>query len=256
MIDDELLNSLSSQKLIDSGKVAFDNLLAVPSANLSGTVPREIGELVALQSLYLGVNALSVTIPLELGYISSLSNVELSGNMFTGPVPVSIWNLCENLVSLRLHGNSLSGHNSFSGDFSEFVARFSGLKELNLGDNKLSSTIPGSLSALHLEKLNISYYSFSGVLPNFGQPKFGVEAFEGNGPELCGLPLRPCNGNSGLSPGAIAGIVIGLMAGAVLLASLLIGYFSGKKRRTNDNETGEEDFEELEDEENGGGWWW
>nr|GMD18701.1 putative kinase-like protein TMKL1 [Ipomoea batatas] len=210
--------------------------LQLPSANLSGTLPREIGELAALQSLYLGVNALSGTIPLELGYSSSLSDVELSGNMFTGPIPASIWNLCEKLVSLRLHGNSLSGyipqpalpnascknlefldlgHNSFSGDFPEFVARFSGLKELDLGDNKLSGPIPGSLSGLSLEKLNLSYNNFSGVLPNFGQPKFGVEAFEGNSPELCGPPLRPCNGNSGLSPGAIAGIVIGLMAGAV-----------------------------------------
>nr|GMD20136.1 putative kinase-like protein TMKL1 [Ipomoea batatas] len=210
--------------------------LQLPSANLSGTLPREIGELAALQSLYLGVNALSGTIPLELGYSSSLSDVELSGNMFTGPIPASIWNLCERLVSLRLHGNSLSGylpqpalpnascknlefldlgHNSFSGDFPEFVARFSGLKELDLGDNKLSGPIPGSLSGLSLEKLNLSYNNFSGVLPNFEQPKFGVEAFEGNSPELCGPPLRPCNGNSGLSPGAIAGIVIGLMAGAV-----------------------------------------
>nr|GMD12230.1 putative kinase-like protein TMKL1 [Ipomoea batatas] len=210
--------------------------LQLPSANLSGTLPREIGELTSLQSLYLGVNALSGTIPLELGYSSSLSDVELSGNMFTGPIPASIWNLCEKLVSLRLHGNSLSGyipqpalpnascknlefldlgHNSFSGDFPEFVARFSGLKELDLGDNKLSGPIPGSLSALSLEKLNLSYNNFSGVLPNFEQPKFGVEAFEGNSPELCGPPLRACNGNSGLSPGAIAGIVIGLMAGAV-----------------------------------------
>nr|GMD17241.1 putative kinase-like protein TMKL1 [Ipomoea batatas] len=210
--------------------------LQLPSANLSGTLPREIGELTSLQSLYLGVNALSGTIPLELGYSSSLSDVELSGNMFTGPIPASIWNLCEKLVSLRLHGNSLSGylpqpalpnatcknlefldlgHNSFSGGFPEFVARFSGLKELDLGDNKLSGPIPSSLSGLSLEKLNLSYNNFSGVLPNFGEPKFGVEAFEGNSPELCGPPLRPCNGNSGLSPGAIAGIVIGLMAGAV-----------------------------------------
>lgn len=248
--------------------------LQLPSANLSGTLPREIGELTALQSLYLGVNALSGTIPLELGYSSSLSDVEMSGNMLTGSLPASIWNLCERLVSLRLHGNSLSGylpqpalpnatckslqfldlgHNSFSGGFPEFVTGFNGLKELDLGDNNLSGPIPGSLSAFNLEKLNLSYNNFSGVLPNFEQPKFGVEAFEGNSPELCGPPLKPCTGNSGLSPGAIAGIVIGLMAAAVVLASLLIGYFQGKKRRNNYEEEEEEDFEELEDEKNGGG---
>lgn len=246
--------------------------LQLPSANLSGTLPRELGELSTLQSLYLGVNALHGTIPLELGYSSSLSDIELSGNALSGTLPTSIWNLCDRMVSLKIHGNSLSGslpnpalpdatckklqfldfgQNMFSGDFPLFITRFNGLKELDLGDNNFSGSVPETLAALKLEKLNLSHNNFSGVLPNFGESKFGVDVFEGNNPTLCGHPLGPCSGSSGLSPGAIAGIVIGLMTALVVVASLLIGYFQGKKKKHGDEE--EEEFEEVEDEEAGCG---
>ncbi|CAH9132886.1 unnamed protein product [Cuscuta epithymum] len=244
--------------------------LQLPSANLSGILPKEISELTALRSLYLGVNSLSGTIPLELGYTSSLSEVELRDNSFAGPIPVSIWNLCERLVLLRLHGNSLSGsvpqpalpnvtcknlqvldlgQNSLSGNFPEFVTMFSGLIELDLANNHLSGQIPPSLSEMKLERLNLSYNNFSGVLPNFDPKKFGSEVFEKNSPDLCGKPVKPCARNSGLTPGITAGIVIGLMAGAVVLVSLLIGYFQGKKKRRNMNE---EEEEEEDFDENGG----
>ncbi|XP_010243991.1 PREDICTED: putative kinase-like protein TMKL1 [Nelumbo nucifera] len=246
--------------------------LQLQGAGLSGEIPREIGELSSLQSLYLGVNSLKGSIPLELGYSSLLSDIDLSGNFLNGSFPPSIWNLCDRLVTLRLHGNNLSGslpqptlpnstcrdlqvldlgNNSFSGEFPEFVTRFHALKELDLGSNKFSGSISESLTGLSLEKLNLSYNNFSGVLPTFGHSKFGAGVFEGNNPGLCGSPLEECRGSSGLSSGAIAGIVIGLMAGAVVLASVLIGYVQGKKRR---NRGGDEDeIEEGEDEVNGGG---
>ncbi|CAI9776631.1 unnamed protein product [Fraxinus pennsylvanica] len=254
-------------------KDPFLHLISVrlPSANLSGILPREIGEFSNLESLYLGVNALSGTIPLELGYSSSLSDIDLSHNLLSGSLPTSIWNLCDRLVSLRLHGNSLSGslpdpalpvaickdlhfldlgQNTFSGNFPEFITRFDGLKELDLGNNMYSGPIPESITGLKLDKLNLSHNNFSGVLPKFEESKFGVDVFEGNSPTLCGQPLRSCGGSSGLSSGAIAGIVIGLMTGAVVLVSLLIGYFQGKKRKSVDEE---EELEEGEDGEEGGG---
>ncbi|KAL5795604.1 hypothetical protein ACOSQ2_000424 [Xanthoceras sorbifolium] len=46
--------------------------LQLPSANLSGSLPRELGEFSMLQSLFLNINSLQGTIPLELGYSSSL----------------------------------------------------------------------------------------------------------------------------------------------------------------------------------------
>lgn len=249
--------------------------LQLPSANLSGALPREIGQLTNLRSLYLSTNALSGPIPLELGYSSSLSDLDLSHNLLKGSLPASLWNLCDRLVSLRLHGNALSGslpdpalpdascknlefldlgQNVLSGTFPEFIIEFHALKQLDLGDNMLSGPIPESITGLDLEKLNLSHNNFTGVLPKFGESKFGVEVFEGNNPGLCGPPLRACGGGSGLSSGAIAGLVIGLMSGAVVLVSLLIGYYQGKrKKNVEEEEEEEEDEEEDEEAGNGGG---
>ncbi|KAM1234322.1 hypothetical protein ACFX13_003995 [Malus domestica] len=247
--------------------------LQLPSANLSGSLPRELGEFSMLQSLYLNINFLTGSVPLELGYSSSLSDIDLGSNLLNGVLPPSIWNLCDNLVSLRVNANSLFGSvpepavrnsscknlqfldfggNKFSGNFPEFVTQFGGLKELDLGSNMFSGPIPGGLGQLNLEKLNLSHNNFSGVLPVFGGSKFGVEAFEGNSPGLCGAPLKSCSGNSGLSPGAIAGIVIGLMTATVVLASLCIGYVQNKKKNSTE-ESEDEIEEEEEDEESGSG---
>ncbi|KAF8014825.1 hypothetical protein BT93_H0575 [Corymbia citriodora subsp. variegata] len=146
--------------------------LQLPSANLTGSLPRELGEFSMLQSIYLGINSLSGTVPLELGYSTSLSDIDLSGNLVNGVLPPSIWNLCERLVSLRLHGNSLFGSlpepalpnsscgslqvldlgaNKFTGEFPEFITRFLGLKELDLSNNMFSGAIPQSLTSLDLE---------------------------------------------------------------------------------------------------------
>lgn len=249
--------------------------LQLPSANLSGSLPREIGQFPMLQSLYLNINSLSGTIPLELGYASSLLDIDLSHNVLTGDIPPSIWNLCDKLVSLKIHGNSLSGSvsepalpnssckflqfldlgsNKFSGDFPIFVTNFGGLKELDLGENMFTGTIPQGLTVLRLEKLNLSHNNFSGVLPLFDGSKFGVDAFEGNSPDLCGSPLPSCVKNSSsLSSGAVAGIVISLMTGAVVLASLLIGYMQNKKKKGSGESEDELNDELEEDEENGGG---
>ncbi|KAF5813616.1 putative non-specific serine/threonine protein kinase [Helianthus annuus] len=85
--------------------------LQLPSANLSGNLPPELGDLSNLQSLYLSFNSIMGSIPLELGYSSSLQDIDFSYNLLNGSVPVSVWNLCDNnkLVSFRVHGNLYPG---------------------------------------------------------------------------------------------------------------------------------------------------
>ncbi|XP_071720994.1 putative kinase-like protein TMKL1 [Rutidosis leptorrhynchoides] len=248
--------------------------LQLPSANLSGELPPEIGEFSSLQSLYLSVNSLTGSIPLEIGYSSSLSDIDFGNNLLSGSVPGSIWNLCDKLVSIRVHGNLFSGsipgpglpnvscgnlvnfdfgQNNFSGVFPGFLTNFKGIKELDVSSNKLFGVIPNGLVDLKLEKLNLSYNNFSGVLPNFGGLKFGVDSFEGNDVSLCGDPLKKCSeqrGNGGISSGAVAGIVISLMTLIVVLASLLIGYSQRKKKRNFDEE--DDEFDDGEEDENGG----
>ncbi|KAI3929451.1 hypothetical protein MKW92_050474 [Papaver armeniacum] len=247
--------------------------IQLPGAGLFGEIPREVGELSSLKSLYLGANSLTGNIPLELGYSVSLTNLDLGGNLLKGSLPTSIWNLCDRLVSLRLRDNNLTGtlpepalqnstckslevldlsNNKFSGEFPEFVTRFSGLKELSLGNNDFYGQIPATLSGLSLDKLNLSYNNFTGVLPVFDGSKYDAKAFQGNDPGLCGPPLGKCGGKgSGLSSGGIAVLVIGLMTGLVVSASVLIGYVQGRKKKNNG--VNEDGYEEGEEDENGGG---
>ncbi|KAF6144338.1 hypothetical protein GIB67_024565 [Kingdonia uniflora] len=247
--------------------------LQLPDAGLAGEIPREISQLSSLKSLYLNVNLLKGSIPFELGYSVALSDVDLSENLLNGGFPLSMWNLCNGgLVELKLSGNNLSGvlpnptfpnsscnslevldlrRNRIQGGFPDFVTEFHGLKQLDLGSNLFSGSVPTSLDELNVERLNLSYNNFSGVLP---KSKFGAEVFQGN-PGLCGAaPLPKCNrGRSGLSSGIIAALVIGFMTGVVVLVSLLIGYVQGKRRKSNNEDEMIEEGELEEENGNGGG---
>ncbi|KAK9087819.1 hypothetical protein Syun_030213 [Stephania yunnanensis] len=251
--------------------------LQLPDANLTGELPRDIADLSSLKNLYLGFNSLHGNIPLEIGYSPSLSDLDFTHNLLTGALPTSIWNLCDNrLAALRFRGNNLSGtipepalpdfsckdlrvldlgDNLFGGSFPEFITGFDGLRELDLGNNLMSGVIPESLNGLRLERLNLSHNNFSGQLPIFKEMKFGEEVFEGNNPGLCGYPLKECGGGrrSGLSSGAIAAMVIGLMTGAVVLASVLIGYVQGRRRRGRGDNESKVDEGDIEENVDGGG---
>ncbi|KAI0510065.1 hypothetical protein KFK09_010665 [Dendrobium nobile] len=241
--------------------------LHLPAAALAGSLPRELGEFSSLRSLNLAVNSLSGSVPLELGNSPSLSDLDLSGNNLNGSLPPSLWNLCDRLVSLRVHGNSLSGVipppatpnsscenltvldfgvNRLTGEFPSFFSGFQSLIELDLSSNRFFGELPESISGLlHLQRLNLSFNKFSGRVPESLRSKFATTAFEGNAASFC----ANCSPDSGgLSAGAKAGIVIGSMAGAVIIASATIGWVQGRKRR-NRSRGAEED--EMAMEENG-----
>ncbi|PKA65405.1 Putative kinase-like protein TMKL1 [Apostasia shenzhenica] len=245
----------------------------LPAAGLAGSLPRELGQLSYLRSLHLPVNSLTGPVPLELGNCPSLIDLDLAENLLNGSLPLSLWNLCGRLVFLRFHGNALSGavpepasptsycsyllvldlgSNLLEGSFPLFISGFRSLTELDLSGNHFSGPLPESLSGLsHLERLNVSYNNFSGPLPVSLGSKFGEEAFVGNSPGLCGHPLEKCGLDAGgLSAGAIAGIVIASMAGAVIMASATIGWVQGKKRRN--RARGLEKIDMEDDEDNDG----
>ncbi|XP_062195021.1 putative kinase-like protein TMKL1 [Phragmites australis] len=229
--------------------------IRLPAASLAGRLPPDLGAFSALEYLYLAANSLSGAVPLELGNAPALSALDLAGNDLSGALPTSTWNLCDRIIELRLHGNALTGAipapvgpnttcdrlrvldlgaNRFAGEFPTFVTAFRGLQRLDLGGNRLSGPIPGPLAGMagHFQALNLSYNNFSGQLPpGFADSRFTAESFLGNNPELCGPPLRQCVSASGLSSRGVAGMVIGLLAGAVVVASVCIGWAQGRWRR-------------------------
>ncbi|KAI4987655.1 hypothetical protein ZWY2020_028413 [Hordeum vulgare] len=163
-----------------------------------------------------------------------------------------MWNLCDCLAKLCLHGNALTGAiptptgpndtcdrlrtldlgaNRFSGDFPVFLTGFRGLRRLNLGGNRLEGPIPESLVVTRgLPMLKLLYNNLSGQLPPcLEASSFTDESLLENSPALCGPPLQQlCVSPSGFSSGSVAGMVIGLMASAVMLASVCIGWAQGR----------------------------
>ena len=63
------------------------------NANLTGTIPPEIGNLTHLVYLFLYDNKLTGTIPPEIGNLDNLENFDINNNFLTGVVPPEINNL-------------------------------------------------------------------------------------------------------------------------------------------------------------------
>ncbi len=116
----------------------------LPSNNLSGYIPTELGNLANLQYLYLQNNQLSGAIPTTIGNMNSLRTLDLSHNQLSGAIPATAGNL-NSLAWLYLQDNQLSG------DIPGTLGNLSNLQYMYLYDNRLSGPIPetiGNLSSL------------------------------------------------------------------------------------------------------------
>ena len=78
---------------------------------LTGRIPRELGGLANLRSLYLFRDDLTGPIPPELGNLANLERLSLGENDLTGPIPPQLGSLA-NLERLYLHENDLTGPHS------------------------------------------------------------------------------------------------------------------------------------------------
>jgi len=160
----------------------------LPSNNLVGTIPIEIGNLTELTSLHLGrtfpnpPNQITGVIP-EVITSTKLTFLDLSGNQLSGGLPTSISNL-PNLSVLRLRDNQLSGtipsglfsitsleilelwFNQFSGIIPTTIGNLTNLTGLYISNNQLSGTIPSEIGSLtNLVALYMANNQFTGSLP-------------------------------------------------------------------------------------------
>ena len=135
-------------------------LLDLSGANLSGSIPPELGSLTKLVELDLSGNSLGGPIPSELGNLTALKNLDLGSNSLSGPVPPELGSLTK-LVELDLSRNALGG------PIPSELGNLAPLKRMDLSFNRLSGSIPpewGNLSAL--ETLNlISNANLGGCIP-------------------------------------------------------------------------------------------
>ncbi|KAM3306741.1 hypothetical protein P3S67_013612 [Capsicum chacoense] len=181
-------------------RVRFLNL---SNMDLTGVIPRELGNLTFLVSLDLGsnkfhgylpqemahldlsYNSLEGDIPEGIGEIGRLSNLqmlELGTNHFSGIIPQEIGNLV-NLVVLALERNQITvsfqisifnisslkilsaWQNNLSGFLPREIGNLTKRQHLQISENKLIGEIPKEISNLvELDVLDLSTDSFSGSL--------------------------------------------------------------------------------------------
>ncbi len=118
--------------------------------HLSGTIPADLADLVALEYLNLSGNALTGSIPSGLGTISMLRGLYLNNNALTGSIPGALGSL-SNLQNLEAEDNNLDG------TLPTQLGSLSQLRRLRLARNLLTGAIPASfnnLTALTSLKLN------------------------------------------------------------------------------------------------------
>jgi Leucine-rich repeat (LRR) protein len=174
---------------VSNGRVATINL---PSNNLSGTLPDEIGNLNALQVLILGeiagTNNIGGSIPETIGNLSALVNLQLRFNNFTGNIPSSIGNL-SNLQVLFLGANNLSGPVPAS------IGNLTQLVLLELLQNQLTGNIPTEIGNLtNLTSLGLASNQFSGTVPESFGNLINVTSFQLQTNQLSGsLPATLVN---------------------------------------------------------------
>ncbi|MCP4109089.1 MAG: hypothetical protein GY749_26765, partial [Desulfobacteraceae bacterium] len=178
-LTDEALSAWYGITLTDGRVTKID----LPSNNLSGTIPPEIGNLINLSDLFLTNNQLSGTIPPEIGNLVNLYNLSLSNNQLSGTIPPEIGNLT-NLSYLTLLDNQLNGiipseignlvnlsglylaTNQLTGTIPPEIGNLTNLSYLYLGSNQLSGTIPPEIGNLvNLTYLYLANTQLSGTIP-------------------------------------------------------------------------------------------
>lgn len=181
--------------------------------SLSGSIPPCFANKKNLIILDLSRNRLSGPIPAGLmrGADSVFPHPKLflNGNRLTGPIPRSLGDVPLQIVDVS--DNQLAGDASFlfkengslqqarlAGNELEFdmsKVKFPlGLRELNMGRNRVYGRIPPQISEIRrLKRLDLSYNRLCGPIPTGGpMKKFRAKSFAGN-KCLCGGPLQPCH---------------------------------------------------------------
>ena len=183
-------NNLVGKLPRDIGKLKKLISLYLPSNKITGKIPGAFGKLTNLTSLYLADNELQGSLPDSLGYMASLQTFYVHQNNLSGSIP-STFGLLHELTNFYVHSNMLSG--ALPGD----LGNCDKIKYFNVGDNEFTGTIPlgcGSWSGL----VSWSCYNnhFTGTLPagifsnraSLTYVNVNDNEFEGEFPSISGSP--------------------------------------------------------------------
>ncbi|MED6145691.1 hypothetical protein PIB30_027822 [Stylosanthes scabra] len=170
--------NLSGTLAPELGQLSQLEILDIMWNKLTGTIPKEIGSIATLKLLLLNGNNLSGSLPNELGNLTRLNRLQVDENQFSGPIPVSF----SNMINVKhLHMNN----NSFSGQLPPELSKLPNLIHLLVDNNNLSGYLPPEYSMLQgLRILQLDNNNFSGN---------GIPSTYANLSKLVKLSLRNCN---------------------------------------------------------------
>jgi len=127
-----------------------------------GTLPRELSNILDLESISIELNVIEGAIPSEFGALTKLTDLMLSSTAnldFQGTLPSEVGNL-SNLRRLRMRSNGLTGSIP-----SEIGQGLTSLTELDLSQNDMSGSIPDLLPG-SLRTINLAWNLFDGSIPS------------------------------------------------------------------------------------------
>ncbi|CAM9199689.1 unnamed protein product, partial [Ectocarpus sp. 12 AP-2014] len=151
------MNSWYGLSINETG--SYVSRVSLEKNNLQGDLPPEIGNLTAVEDIYLGINSLTGPIPPELGKLQNLEVLDLNTNFLTGSIPKELGDLAV-LEQLYLFGNDLYG------EIPPQLGNLEQLGNLLLHDNHLTGGIPTSLGNLTwMTALNLADNRLSGEIP-------------------------------------------------------------------------------------------
>ncbi|KVH94717.1 polygalacturonase inhibitor-like [Cynara cardunculus var. scolymus] len=160
--------------------------LTIFSGNISGQIPKEVGDLPYLQTLvFRKLTNLTGEIPSAITKLTHLTMLRLSWTNLSGPVP-SFLSQLKNLDFLDLSFNDLTGsippelatltklnalhldRNKLTGVIPDSFGRFTGnVPDLYLSHNQLTGTVPISLGYLNFTTIDFSRNQLTGDLSMF-----------------------------------------------------------------------------------------
>jgi serine/threonine protein kinase len=133
--------------------------LSMPSVNLTGPIPKTIGELVYLEHLDLTNNSLVDPIPVEIGNLVRLQQLILNRNLFQSPPPDAL--LRCNLTRLQMNRNKISGQ------LPVWISQITTLSYLDFNSNEMWGGLPPEYGNLvGLTSVQLWENGFSGYMPD------------------------------------------------------------------------------------------
>ncbi|TVU37911.1 hypothetical protein EJB05_11254 [Eragrostis curvula] len=203
--------------------------------NFTGTVPYSISQMVALRHLDLGHNQLS-NINDMFSQLTNLTTMDLSYNTFSGNIPQS-FNSLTSLKKLYLQNNKFSGTIDVLADLP--------LTDLNVENNQFTGWVPDKLKGIRNIQTSGNSFNNDPAPPPPPSPPSTYTPPPTSRPAVPSStdgndsPAEDHGKHSKLGGGAVAGIVICLLAFSALVAFLVIKRNSWKLSRGQDPEQNE-----------------